>query len=127
MLQVFHLDAAKVDLVLHMLPWDPLDVAACSSHWGAAEWALTVNCVCAWEVEGVRTVPACTIRATWARETEQARETGCRHESPDASNPLKMLYILLLEEKPFIIFSYNKIGKIYQLDNKYYKSLRKLS
>jgi hypothetical protein len=28
MLQVFHLDVAKIDLVLHMLQWDPPTAAA---------------------------------------------------------------------------------------------------
>jgi hypothetical protein len=34
MLQVFHIDVAKVDLVLHMLQQDPSAAAACSSRWG---------------------------------------------------------------------------------------------
>jgi hypothetical protein len=33
MLQVFYLDVAKVDLVLHMLQWDPSAAAACCSYW----------------------------------------------------------------------------------------------
>jgi hypothetical protein len=31
--KVFHLDIAKLDLVLHMLRWDPLAIAACYSCW----------------------------------------------------------------------------------------------
>jgi hypothetical protein len=33
MLQGFHLDVAKIDLVLHLLQWDPPIVAACCSYW----------------------------------------------------------------------------------------------
>ena len=36
MLQVFHLDDTKVDLVLHMLQWDPLAAAAAAA--GAQLW-----------------------------------------------------------------------------------------
>ena len=36
MLQVFHIDVAKVDLVLHMLQWDPLAAAAAAA--GAPLW-----------------------------------------------------------------------------------------
>jgi hypothetical protein len=39
MLQVFHLDIAKVDLVLQILQWDPHVASACCSYWGAAERA----------------------------------------------------------------------------------------
>jgi hypothetical protein len=35
MLHVFHLDVAKVDLVLHLLQRDPFAAAACYSCWGA--------------------------------------------------------------------------------------------
>ena len=41
-LQVFHLDIVKVDLVLHMLQWDPPAPATCCSCWGATERAQTV-------------------------------------------------------------------------------------
>jgi hypothetical protein len=34
MLQVFHLDVAKEDLVLHMLQYDPPTATACYSGWG---------------------------------------------------------------------------------------------
>jgi hypothetical protein len=36
MLQVFHLDVVKVDLMLHILQWEPPTVVACCSCWGAA-------------------------------------------------------------------------------------------
>jgi hypothetical protein len=36
MLQVFHLDVTKVDLVLDMLQWDQLATGACCSCWDAA-------------------------------------------------------------------------------------------
>jgi hypothetical protein len=35
MLQMFHLDIAKVDMMLHMLQWDPPATSACCSCWGA--------------------------------------------------------------------------------------------
>jgi hypothetical protein len=35
MLQVFHLNVAKVDMVLHMLQWDSPVVAVCLNYWGA--------------------------------------------------------------------------------------------
>jgi hypothetical protein len=37
MLQLFHLGAAKVDLLMHMLQWDPPFVATCCSCWVTSE------------------------------------------------------------------------------------------
>jgi hypothetical protein len=34
MLQMFHLNVAKVDLVLHILQWDPPATATYCSYWG---------------------------------------------------------------------------------------------
>jgi hypothetical protein len=47
MLQVFHLDVTKLDLVLHMLHWYPA---------AAAAGAQTVSRACAWEASGARAV-----------------------------------------------------------------------
>jgi hypothetical protein len=45
MMQVFHLDVAKVDLMLHMLQWD--SPAACGSCWGAAKPVhMLPTCMC---------------------------------------------------------------------------------
>ena len=41
MLQVFYLNIAKVDVVLHMLQCDPPATAACCSCWGATEQVQT--------------------------------------------------------------------------------------
>jgi hypothetical protein len=39
MLQVFYLNVAKVDRMLHMCEWDPLAAAACCSCWDTAKLA----------------------------------------------------------------------------------------
>jgi hypothetical protein len=47
MMQVFYLDVAKVDLMLHMLQWDSPAAAACVSCWGTAKPAQMVpTCMC---------------------------------------------------------------------------------
>ena len=62
---MFDLDVAKVDLVLHMLYWDPI----CCSCWGhlhaRMEWGTTVR---VWDTERHETRSA---RATvWAQDSD---------------------------------------------------------
>jgi hypothetical protein len=57
MLQVFHLDVAKVDL--YMLQWEPPAVDAYCSCWGTAELVQTVPSACVREAKGAQAVPMC--------------------------------------------------------------------
>ena len=67
---MFYIDVAKVDLVLHMLQYDPLAAATCCSFWGTAV--------------GHRDASVARIhrRGTWipacAHETEEAWEGPAR-------------------------------------------------
>jgi hypothetical protein len=72
MLQVFHLDVAKVDLVLHMLQWDPY-VAVAGAPLSQRRWSPRtgmrhgqVSHPCGWRA---RTPCGCANRGA-ARETE---------------------------------------------------------
>jgi hypothetical protein len=75
MLQVFHLDVAKVDLMLHMLKWDP---------------SVTTTCYSCWTHMHVHVRGGGTTVQAWARSGRShgtGRETWSGHGTRSAMDP----------------------------------------
>jgi hypothetical protein len=69
MLQVFYLDVAKEDMVLHMLRWDPPVASACCSCWATVhargKWKDGAGSGGGWRAAGARPISA--YAGSWAR------------------------------------------------------------
>jgi hypothetical protein len=115
MLQVFHLDVAKVDQVLHILQWDHLPQPPAAVV-GAPPSRCTMSPpACAWKAYEARAVSACCssgkwrVRSGWrgpawahrgagARNRVLAPASGCGRSSgrPGTSNPLMIVQLASL-------------------------------
>jgi hypothetical protein len=80
MLRVFHLDVAIVDLMLHMLQWDPPTVVAYCSCWALRMWNggaggphMRVGSEA--EAGGSHVRAGSMSRATRTHETKEVQET----------------------------------------------------